>query len=458
MPSSLYLENKDSDEKRIDLSSSDSIAYEEAFFHHSENTTVQIDEQKLLSLVPKNEKRAAKFANIIGPLVVSSTPLGIMSQLIAPVSAGGAGLIVSSGILIGLTAGIGIICLVTAYAIHTFWYNETIKEITAQIQAQNDLKMRIYKMEEKIQKLKRDSFILLLQMKIELKTMDEKKENEDVESLENQMNQYIKFLVGDTYENPRIKYIKNPIQQMSEKEIALKRQEWIIEKLQLGFCAHKKKIQNELDIIAEDAAEQCFPKIPFLPAKKPVVNSRIFPLTAFLAFGATFGLSFSVYGTILGVVALTANPFTAPVFVILCLSLIFSLSIASTVYYSKKKIAEREAKISDSKLYLNQLEQTANKLEKGIIKTQQNLLTFTQTKSKKKEHELENKNRLLEEENVKFRENNVLNPSMSFLYQTFPSKVMQEEQKYFNENTNENIFKLESPLKPYVTKRMQLKK
>ncbi len=395
----------------------DAIAFEELYkakkielFDHSSSepvTTAKAESEPVTTAKPetavKPVKKVISLKEKIYILTSSIIPaigfglgntIAVLLKFVAPIAVvGGAGLAISTGLMIGLTGGFGFLALGLVFMMYHNSIKDAIKKIDLFNNQLERLQDEINLKAVKILKDFNNAFAMLLKMKLALEQLKRtrKTSGSDKETIiERRIDSYINFLVQHP-DHPNFQKIQDAKLRKEEIEGADKRQKKIRDKLD----EISKEILNDNTVSvndyiqrAEDYAEKlkedkifrdnCFPSFHFVAPKAklpPFININLKEfLTAFFgAFGGIFGLPFLTI-TLIGTFTVIPMAFP-PLYPILALGIVYGMYNVYRINDTKKLEAERNVEKLNMQKHLAYYHYSHNKLLRDRLTTELNQYT-----------------------------------------------------------------------------------
>lgn len=292
--------------------------------------------------------------------------IAVLLKFVAPVAVvGGAGLTISTGLMIGLTGGFGLFAL----GLVAMMYHSSTKQAIEKIEQFNSQLQRLQEgIEKRAAQILNDfnnAFAMLLEMKLALEQLKRRREALDPDSfpsateitIQRRINSYINFLVQHQ-DHPNFQKID---EKFRDEAIAGARQRQINIRIRLSEACDE--ILNDPTVHPKDFGQQakayalklredktfrddCFPSLHLIAPKAkrpPFINISLkeFLTSFFGAFGGIFGLPFLTIGLI-GTFSVIPMAFP-PLYPILALGIAYGLYNVYRVNDTKKLDAERNA-------------------------------------------------------------------------------------------------------------------
>lgn len=337
--------------------------------------------QQAIDDVPAHEKRHIKAIYYLSSIGTGlSCTIGIMMKFSAPIVVGGAGIVIAMPILIGLTAGCGIIALALAYYVRKIWVTKEIRNSGLLLKEIEHNDEKIIEQGLKIERELKQSFTMLLRMQLALENLKRTREQVSSistpslgeEQLKKRIDDYIDFLVTNPH-HPNFSSIESPKRRLAAMDRATERQVTIRHRLQEA-CELIQSGQTTLkNYIKKNPAEirACFPSLHLIAPKIKLSISDIvlkpeFGLSFLGGFTGTFGLSYSMLGIISAFFVLPM--LFPPLYVILPIAFIGACYIAHSMYKIKKVEEERKTFSKNQQKYIAYLHRADNLLSNRYTK------------------------------------------------------------------------------------------
>lgn len=322
------------------------------------------DVKNAIAKVPPNEKRIISATYILSSIGTGlGSTIGMMTRFSAPIAIGGAGLTIGASLMVGLTAGCGIIALCLAYFVRKYYTKEAFKKVGLLREQIDHYDTKLCEKAIKVEHDLNKAFAMLLKMKCELNILRKIREEQNLvqssdkeETLEMKINYYINFLVIDP-EHPNLNLIEDYQKKREATERAIVRQDKI--RLRLNEACNlietKKTTIDKYIKYHPCEVRRCFPSLHLVAPKiKTSLRDILFTpsvgLTILGGFTGSVGLSYSMLG-IISMFTVISMSFP-PLYPILGIGFIGSFIMGCAVYKIKKTENKRKAHLKNQQKYL----------------------------------------------------------------------------------------------------------
>ncbi|MDA8561979.1 hypothetical protein N9L02_02560, partial [Gammaproteobacteria bacterium] len=285
--------------------------------------------------------------------------IGYLNKFTSPMMSGGAGIVLSHPVYIGLMIGCGLLALTIAFFVHKYYTKPTIKNVAM---LQHTLIHYQNKIEKKSKRISDDLvnyFGMLANMKLTLEKIKRNRLQKDSasspsnieEKIQSRIDEYINFLVNDP-NHPNLQLIKAKNEKDEAIERAKQRQINIRDQLDDAckyISKNNSKIKKYILLKKEKIIKNCFPSLKLIApkTKEPVVIKKPTIGFSFLgAFSGTMGLSYLVFGLLKSFAGLSVVTFP-PILIFFAIAIPVAAGITYSVYKTKKLEAERNTELKN---------------------------------------------------------------------------------------------------------------